>query len=382
MAAFLDVCRFTPSAGGAADWTYSFAVPGYQGPASANAVNGRVYKFRAESADLSQWELAEGAYNSSTTVFARTTVLYNSSGTGTLQSGAGTKINFSTVPQVAIVALKEDLISIEEANTFTATQRTQARANIAALLRGSKPFGLTLSTAGNSGSFTAQAGEAADSTGSDLMVLPSATTKNNAAWSLGSGQGGLDAGSFTVSTWYHVYLIKRPDTGVVDICYSTNSTAPTFGGNVPAAYTLYRRIGSLFAAGAGIAWTKFFQIGSIFYWDPYFQNVNAGTIGTTAVAQGVSTPPGIRTRATLLVTIVSSTAGDVMLVSPMDIAAQALGGGLANVGAVQASGQAAFTQIDVITNTSQQVRMVAFFASTTYYVWTAGWDDISLQLGI
>ena len=48
-------------------------------------------------------------YNSGTGVFARTNVLYNSSGTGSAQGGAGTKISFSTVPQVAIVALAEDL---------------------------------------------------------------------------------------------------------------------------------------------------------------------------------------------------------------------------------------------------------------------------------
>lgn len=132
MAAFLDVCRFNPTAGGTGDWTYSSPVAGYQSPASANAANGRVYKFRAESLDLSQWELTEGAYNSSTGVFARSTVLYNSAGTGALQGGAGAKINFSTVPQVAIVALKEDLISIDEANSFSAAQQAQARSNIGA----------------------------------------------------------------------------------------------------------------------------------------------------------------------------------------------------------------------------------------------------------
>jgi hypothetical protein len=123
MAAFLDGCRFNPAAGGTTDWTYSSVVPGYQNPAAANVVNGRLYKYRAESADLSQWELGEGAYNTSTGVLARTTVLYNSSGTTA-------KINFSTVPQVAVVALKEDLISIEEANSFTATQQAQVRSNI------------------------------------------------------------------------------------------------------------------------------------------------------------------------------------------------------------------------------------------------------------
>ncbi|WFU53865.1 hypothetical protein QA639_29990 [Bradyrhizobium pachyrhizi] len=96
-------------------------------PAAAGAVNGRIYKYRAESADLSQWELGEGTWNASTGVLSRTTVLFNSSGTAS-------KINFSVSPQVAIVALKEDLISIEEANNFGTAQRAQARANIRANL--------------------------------------------------------------------------------------------------------------------------------------------------------------------------------------------------------------------------------------------------------
>jgi hypothetical protein len=111
MAAFLDGCRFNPTAGGTNDWTYSSPVPGYQNPTAAGAVNGTLYKYRAESTDLSQWELGEGAYNTATGVLARTTVLFNSSGTGTGsgQTGAGTKISFSTVPQIAVVALAEDL---------------------------------------------------------------------------------------------------------------------------------------------------------------------------------------------------------------------------------------------------------------------------------
>src|SRR5262245_52610787 len=123
MAAFLNACRFNPAAGGTTDWTFSSAVTGYQSPAAANVVNGRLYKYRAESTDLSQWAMGESAYNTSTGVLARTTVLSNSSGTTS-------KINFSTVPQVAIVALKEDLIAIDEANSFTSGQKTQIRANI------------------------------------------------------------------------------------------------------------------------------------------------------------------------------------------------------------------------------------------------------------
>lgn len=112
MAYFLDNCRFNPAAGGTTDWVYSSVVTGSQSPAAAGAVNGRLYKVLSISADKSQWEISEGAYTSASGTFARTTVLYNSAGTGTAsgQSGAGTKINFAAAPQVAVVAIAEDMV--------------------------------------------------------------------------------------------------------------------------------------------------------------------------------------------------------------------------------------------------------------------------------
>lgn len=98
----LDVCRFNPTSGGTTDWTFSSAVVGYQGLAAAGAVNGASYSYRAESADLSQWEVGIGVYNSGTGVLTRAAILFNSAGTTA-------KINFSAAPQIAIVALKEDL---------------------------------------------------------------------------------------------------------------------------------------------------------------------------------------------------------------------------------------------------------------------------------
>lgn len=109
---YLDVCRFNPTAGGTTDWTYSSAVTGYQGLSAAGAVNGATYSYRAESADLSQWEVGTGVYNSGTGVLTRAAVLFNSSGTTS-------KINFTAAPQVAIVALAEDLPSNTAWSTFT-----------------------------------------------------------------------------------------------------------------------------------------------------------------------------------------------------------------------------------------------------------------------
>lgn len=101
MASFINNCRFTPTAGGTSDWTYSAAISGSVSPTAAGAKNGALYRYAAYSADLSQWEIGYGAYTSSTGVFARTTVVLNS-------SGDTSKINFSAAPTVSIVPLAED----------------------------------------------------------------------------------------------------------------------------------------------------------------------------------------------------------------------------------------------------------------------------------
>jgi len=97
---FLDACGFNPASGGTGDFVVSAAVTGYQTPASAGATNGAVYSYRAQSSDLSQWEIGYGAYATGTTTLARTTVT---------ASSTGSKVNFSAPPSVYITALTADL---------------------------------------------------------------------------------------------------------------------------------------------------------------------------------------------------------------------------------------------------------------------------------
>src|SRR3954462_11833725 len=179
MAAFLDVCRFSPSAGGTTDWTYSAAVTGYQSPTAAGVVNGRLYKYRAESTDLSQWEVGEGAYNTPTGVLARTAVLFNS-------SGGTSKINFSTTPQVSIVALKEDLISIEEGNGFTTAQQAQARSNIGVTTVGAAGVGQIPGTTGSTQPSAGNIGEVI-TINSSLTFTGSAVSGNVGSTSVAPG---------------------------------------------------------------------------------------------------------------------------------------------------------------------------------------------------
>jgi len=80
------------------------------------------------------------------------------------------------------------------------------------------------------------------------MVLSSAITKRlDAAWAVGSGNGGLDTGTIA-NTTYHVWLIQRSDTGVVDALFSTSLTSPT----MPTNYDRKRRIGIIVRSAGAI----------------------------------------------------------------------------------------------------------------------------------
>jgi hypothetical protein len=142
---FLDVCRFVAAAGGTADFAVSAAVTGYQTPAAAGAANGATYRYRAESADLTQWEVGYGVYTSGTTTLARSTVLYS--------SNANTKVNFAAAPTVGIVYLAEDAMSSVN-NLADVASAATARANLGlgVAMRASKTNGSNVSSTADSSS--------------------------------------------------------------------------------------------------------------------------------------------------------------------------------------------------------------------------------------
>lgn len=102
-------------------------------------------------------------------------------------------------------------------------------------------WGLTMSNAADAANdITVAAGEAKDENGTVIMVLDSAITKQiDASWAVGTAAGGMNTGAVADSTWYEVHLIKRVDTGVVDVMFTTTANRAT----LPTSYTLQRRIG-------------------------------------------------------------------------------------------------------------------------------------------
>lgn len=156
--------------------------------------------------------------------------------------------------------------------------------------------GLTMSTAGASATMSVAAGQATDSANVALMTL-AATSKTTSSWALGAAVGGLDTGAIAINTWYHFYVIRRPDTGVVDVTFSTNATTPT----LPTNYTQYRRIGSG-KTNASSQWTKFYQSGDNFRWDTPVLDVNITAVASAALTT-FTVPLGVQVRPHLAVSL-------------------------------------------------------------------------------
>jgi hypothetical protein len=228
--------------------------------------------------------------------------------------------------------------------------------------------GLTLSTAGSSGTMGIAAGVAADSTNAQMMLLNSAYTKTTASWAVGSGNGGLDTGAIANSTWYHFYEIMRPDTGVVDIIFSLSASAPAY----PTNYTLSRRIGSGKTDGSA-HWTAFTQVGDQFIWAAAVQDVN-NISGTTArVITTLTVPPGIVVTALFRGTNNSNGANVFGTSFPSLLEADAAVTNL-NCDVLCFTGQAA-APIQRLTNTSAQIGVRSSSSSGFISISTYGWID-------
>ena len=126
MASLVNNAVFTATSAGTAAFVVSAPVTGYVTPANATppAVDGKIYRYRAQSTDLSQWE--EGNAVSSGTATSFTRVVSSSSAGGT------TTVNFTIPPAVALTMTAADVLQFDDAMSLTIAQQTQARSNIAA----------------------------------------------------------------------------------------------------------------------------------------------------------------------------------------------------------------------------------------------------------
>jgi len=283
--------------------------------------------------------------------------------------GSGADLAFAAIPGGGDMLAANNLSDVASVAT--------ARANLNVSSRGHL-YGLALSTAGSSSTFSIAAGSAYDNANDALMTLASSLSKTTSAWAVGNANGGLDTGSIANNTWYHVYLIKRADTGVVDALISLSASAPT----LPTNYTLSRRIGSLKTNGSA-QWTAFTQVGDEFIWSNMVLDVSAANPGTSAVTRALSVPTGVVVWAKVRAILRNSSTGvaPFLLLSSLDSidttpdVAGAASAPMSYNGAGGVTGGG--LELTIRTNTSAQIRsrISASDPSCTLYINTYGWTD-------
>lgn len=137
------------------------------------------------------------------------------------------------------------------------------------------------STGDATNDITIAVGTCEDSTGVYPMKLASVLTKQlDAAWAVGTNQGGLDTGAIGNNDYY-IHLIARPDTNVVDVLYSLSATAPT----MPANYTYRRLFGFIKRVAGAIVLFHTYEMsggGLLFKWNAPTRDVNLIATLTTA----------------------------------------------------------------------------------------------------
>lgn len=298
--------------------------------------------------------------------------------TGTVTGSGSLSLNIPGLTDETAVA-DADTIAIYDASASAHREMTRASFLAGGPLPRAYLAGLGLSRAADTDhDITVAVGEARDGGHTANLVLAAAITKQiDAAWAVGDAQGGLDTGSVGNATWYHVWLIKRSDTGVVDALFSTSASSPT----MPSDYDLKRRIGAVLTDGSANI-IAFVQNGDTFLWtNPPV--VSATNPGTSAVSRTLSTPLGVVTEAIVNVEISAVTSGSVAVyLSPLSVDDEAVtvtDAPLATLSSVNAANAATSpsTQARVFTDTSSAIRsrLSASGSSDALRIATLGWVD-------
>lgn len=215
------------------------------------------------------------------------------------------------------------------------------------------------------------AGFAADSTNVVLMHLATALTKRlDATWAVGNNQGMRDTGSISDATW-HIFIIMRPDSGVVDVLASLSATAPT----MPTNYTYFRRIGSIVRTGGAIK--AFTQYGDLFQWTSSVLDVSTNNPGTSAVTATLTVATGVAVLAQIIASADISSSGGDGIVSALTQTDATPSPTLSNFGFDSDAPGHTPSALSIATNTSGQVRyrVSTSSAGLTVYLRTFGYVD-------
>jgi hypothetical protein len=335
MGALFNLRRVATATTGTGTITLGSAVTGFKAFSDSPAVADQTYVSYAIS-DGNNSEVGIGLYTASGTTLTRNVIE---------STNSNSAINLSGNAQVFITPLAGDFV----------------------LPRGYLS-GCTLSNDGTTPNtvLDVSAGLVMSDDNLALMSLTALTKSISSTWAVGTGNGGLDTGTVAANTWYHVYIIQRPDTGVVDMLISTSASSPT----MPTNYTRKRRVGSIKADGSSHI-LGFVQLGDEFLWKAPVNDFNSNATSTPTLTT-LSVPTGVQVRARTRA-VITTTNSNFLMQSPDETSAVSVATTgnltLANTGASGSSGE-----FITRTNTSGQVR-ISSSGTTAAIITTYGWYD-------
>lgn len=108
------------------------------------------------------------------------------------------------------------------------------------------------------------------------------------SWAAGDNQNKLDTGAKAISTWYHVFAIRKTSDGSGDILFSLSATSPT----MPSGYAGHRRISSIRTDASGNI-LGFINVGARFVWKTPVVDIAIG-VNTTKTLYVIKVPTGVR----------------------------------------------------------------------------------------
>ncbi len=222
------------------------------------------------------------------------------------------------------------------------------------------------------------AGRARDGDDTADLVLAAPITKQiDLPWAAGSDAGGLDSGAVAADRWYHVWLIRRSDSGAVDALFSLSAAAPA----MPAVeWDLKRRIGAVLTDGSANI-VAFAQHGDRFTWRARVQDVvdaSPNHLARDLAAMSVPTGIGVTWVGSIRIKPngTTPTAAWTLVTSPEenDIPATAAAADCRNTGVANAEVN---SNMERRTDSSAQIgyRVNVNLDKPTVYLETRGWID-------
>ena len=213
-----------------------------------------------------------------------------------------------------------------------------------------------------------------DSTNNFMFKLTTPIVKQiDASWAAGSAAGGFPTGiTLSTGSWYHVYLISKPD-GTIDAGFDTSTSATNLLADA-TGYVYYRLIGSVLSDGSSNI-IQFIQKEDLFYWLEPISNYST-TLGTSSTNITLSVPTGRRVLSKLNINCTSVSNWQLYLrpTDTTDSPASLTSAPYATITNAATAGYMG-TQAEVLTDTQARIAAVSRTASLSLYMATVGWKD-------